>query len=320
LPLAAPAAFAGPSSRPPTTVRVRINPQHVWTSTGVVLGKGDSATITAVGRAHFGAPPIDQLPPSGIPRGPQCAAASARQTTRGSGFPAPSLSCWSLIGRIGSAPPFEIGRGRTVHAGVSGELFVGVNDDYLVDNSDGWIVTVRATAPTSPVGATAPSAASGSSNRAPMLIAVGVAAIVALVGLALLWRKRRSRRAGTPEQLPAPVSPAAVAVEQPGGSATAMEGEVTAGNILDVTFPGPRTLRVTYNHFPEGTVVRWRIAQDPTVISGEFVTNGRGAEQHVVSVPLDTELNGTADAADVFFAWAIGGVAFNYAVRRNPEA
>jgi hypothetical protein len=95
------------------------------------------------------------------------------------------------------------------------------------------------------------------------------------------------------------------------------EGESTAGNILEVTFPGPRQLRVGYNHFPEGTTVHCRITQGATVLTGAFETDGRSATQQDVTVPLDADVD-LANAADIAFAWSVGGVAFNYAVHRNP--
>jgi len=317
-----PAASAAPRPEParsPVTTRIRVDPRRVWTSTGVALHKGETATITAAGRTHFGAPPIDRMSPSGIPRGRECAAANALQETHGSHFPAPDLSCWSLIGRIGSAPPFEIGSVRTVHATTSGELFVGVNDDYLVDNSGGWIVTVRAStaSTTGPAAAPPGRASSGSSSSAWILVAAGAAAVVALVALALLWSRRRSRHAGQPQQLPEAAT--AASVERPDSGAVGVEGEVTAGNILAVAFSGPRSMDVAYNHFPEQTVVHWRITQDGAVVTGEFATDGRTETPRLATVPLETDITAKGGPADVTFTWMIGGVAFNYAVRRNPE-
>jgi hypothetical protein len=76
---------------------------------------------------------------------------------------------------------------------------------------------------------------------------------------------------------------------------------------------------VAYNHFPEQTVVHWRITQDGTVLTGEFATDGRSDAPAVATVPLETDLTTNGGAADVTFAWMIGGVAFSYAVRRTPE-
>ncbi len=48
------------------------------------------------------------------------------------------------IGRIGNAgAPFGIGNLSSVVMPASGELFLGVNDDELGDNSGGFVVDVR---------------------------------------------------------------------------------------------------------------------------------------------------------------------------------
>jgi len=55
------------------------------------------------------------------------------------------LPCWSLIGRIGSGPPFEVGAKATHAVPSPGELYLGVNDKSLgsfADNSGEWTVQV----------------------------------------------------------------------------------------------------------------------------------------------------------------------------------
>ena len=57
---------------------------------------------------------------------------------------APSLPCWSLIGRIGNGAPFEVGDYLQITNAPAGELYLGVNDnpeDYL-DNTGSWIATI----------------------------------------------------------------------------------------------------------------------------------------------------------------------------------
>jgi hypothetical protein len=295
-----------------------------------MLRKGDSATITAAGRAYFGTRPINAVSPEGIPRGSKCERVTARQGRRAGAWPAPTLNCWSLIGRIGSGRPFPIGKAATVRADAGGELSVGVNDNFLIDNKNGWTVTIRRS-PAPPASTTpAPTGNSSKSSNFVLLAAVGLAAIVVLVLVALLLRRRRARQsevvapapASVPTRTaPAPVSAAATAIAGAAAATNVMmspvEGESTAGNILEVTLAGG-SLLVGYNHFPEGTIVHWRISQNAAVMTGQFETDGRSAAQQDVTVPLESELDG-ANPADIAFAWSVGGVAFNYAVRRNPE-
>ncbi|MGH9775631.1 MAG: hypothetical protein ACRD50_11860 [Candidatus Acidiferrales bacterium] len=76
------------------------------------------------------------MPPEGRP--PNCGVMG--------GFPAGQLPCWSLIGRIGEqGTTFYVGNGIKIRAPHTGQLFLGVNDDRLDDNSGSWIAsaTVR---------------------------------------------------------------------------------------------------------------------------------------------------------------------------------
>lgn len=110
LPLAlvapAPSAYAQSVSHRPVAAR------EVWTDTGVRVRAGTSVTITATGLVHFGSGPISRITPDGVPWGRTCSAIAA-QVSHGT-WPAPGLSCWSLIGRIGSGKPFEVGVRRSV--------------------------------------------------------------------------------------------------------------------------------------------------------------------------------------------------------------
>jgi hypothetical protein len=320
-----------PAARPTQNKVVRVEARADWTPTGVELRRGDLAEITATGVAHFGQGPIASLPPEGIPQGGKCTRARAVQRTRQTALPAPTLNCFSLIGRIGRGDPFEIGRSAKVTAEAPGELRLGVNDDFRIDNSGHWLVTIRTSAAPPPKPATKPAATttgSKKSNNFLLLVAVAAGLIIALLLLAWFLRRRRDRSshpaAPKPAAVPVPAAPA-VAPTAAAGTAAATEdvvvppeGESTAGNILEVTLSGGRSLMVGYNHFPEGTIVHFRITQNTNVITGQFETDGRSAAQQDVTVPLDSELD-VASPADVAFAWSVGGVAFNYSVRRNPD-
>ena len=57
--------------------------------------------------------------------------------------PIPGRPGGALIGRIGNGDPFFIGDERgPIRMPDSGRLMLGVNDDYLQDNSGSWRVTV----------------------------------------------------------------------------------------------------------------------------------------------------------------------------------
>ena len=111
---------------------ITVPANQAWTQTGTFVNAGDVIKISASGVISIGAgwPP---MAPSG--GAPNCGA-------RG-GFPAGQLPCWSLIGKIGDGPIFEVGNGRTLRVPNSGELLLGVNDDILGDNGGNWVATIR---------------------------------------------------------------------------------------------------------------------------------------------------------------------------------
>jgi hypothetical protein len=319
---------ASAATKVPTVTRVSVLPSNVWTDTGVTLRSGDSVTIRLSGRIHFGAPPIDRLSPAGIPRGKLCDRINAR--VRGSStWPAPKLDCWSAIGRIGAGQPFAVGNGKTIHAATDGALQLGVNDNFLRDNSGKWAATVIVIAPP----------AKQSTNFMPFVL-LGIAVLGGLGGIVLLvTRARRNTRARparkpkpararkpAPIPKPPPVVPVATgAIAGPaevvlaGGVAAPASSEFTEVNIFEVEFSDSTSLRVGYNYFPAGTVVQVRVAQRAKAsVTGEFVTDGGGSQYHFVTVPLGSELEPNPDGADVYFTWDIGGVPFQYSVRRAP--
>jgi hypothetical protein len=107
-----------------------------WTDTGVTLNAGDTLGITATGQVYVD--PSDAQGPGGDP---SCTPA-ANYSTESATFPAPNLACWSLVARIGTGPPFEVGGSTSVTA-TSGELYLGVNDGDFSDNSGSWTVRIK---------------------------------------------------------------------------------------------------------------------------------------------------------------------------------
>jgi YVTN family beta-propeller protein len=103
-----------------------------WTDTGVQVTQGAGLDITASGQMdYYGTCPTCIVTPAGLP------------SVCGAGFAAPGLACYSLVGRIGSdGVPFEVGTSLQTTASSSGELFLGVNDNYFPDNSGSWTASV----------------------------------------------------------------------------------------------------------------------------------------------------------------------------------
>jgi hypothetical protein len=108
-----------------------------WTDTGLSVSSGDTISITASGTIF-----IAGSDPGKTPSGaPGCTAANSPTDT----WVAPGLTCWSMIGRIGDNTAFEVGTGTSFTAASSGELFLGVNDDFFGDNAGAWTADITIT-------------------------------------------------------------------------------------------------------------------------------------------------------------------------------
>ena len=332
--VAAPAGAAQQSAEHNVTV----NPKPIYTDTGIAVHKGDTVTITASGKLHFGGGQISALDPAGIPWGKQCDDIANPQF-RSIPWPLKGAPCWSLLGRIGRAKPIEIGPSKTFTADRDGKLFLGVNDNFVRDNEGSWDAKVTVT----PAGVAPPSTSSGGSSSALIFVLLGAVLLIALGLLFFFLRRRRKARPGD-EAAPAPaafppppVVPGAMVLEPAHAAAPAPEPapEVPAipiappdpesidVNIFEVEFTNGLQLRVGYNHFPDGTPVNWRVTQSRKPVAvGSFVAQGGGSTNHYETMPLGVKLQGRdsePDGADVQFNWNVNGVPFRYSVRRDPN-
>jgi hypothetical protein len=101
-----------------------------WNDTGVDVRSGREVYFVASGRVRWG--PDRQHGPAGEGRNHYNA-----------NRPIPGRPGGALIGRIGGGDPFFIGDERgPIRMPDSGRLMLGVNDDYLPDNSGSWRVTI----------------------------------------------------------------------------------------------------------------------------------------------------------------------------------
>jgi hypothetical protein len=105
-----------------------VNAQQQWTSTGLTVRRGETLTFSSSGEIKFG-------PGSASPAG-------STETNAGNPVPGPT---GALIGRIGNGQPFMIGNQTQITAPAAGELFLGVNDSYVQDNSGSFQVQVGRT-------------------------------------------------------------------------------------------------------------------------------------------------------------------------------
>lgn len=118
-----------------------------WTPTGIDLHAGDAFAATAEGTIVTNASG-STASPQGV--APDCRVAGSVHIP----FEAPQLPCWSLLGRIGpKGSVFEIGNRADLVATSSGQLFLGINDNFFGDNSGNWTARVTANSPPQSIAA-----------------------------------------------------------------------------------------------------------------------------------------------------------------------
>ena len=104
--------------------------KQAWTSTGVIVRRGDTVSFEASGEIRIGGPGNPPISPGGIPEAAP-------------GSPLPNAPAGALIGRVGNGPAFFIGARNSVRMNNAGQLFVGINDGNLGDNQGTFQVTVQ---------------------------------------------------------------------------------------------------------------------------------------------------------------------------------
>jgi hypothetical protein len=110
---------------------VNVEAATAWSDTGIEVRAGQTVYIAATGKVRWG--PGRQDGPAGEHNSP-----------RNDGRPMPGRPAAALIGRVGdSNDVFFIGDDTgAIRMRSSGRLFLGINDDYLRDNSGSFRVTV----------------------------------------------------------------------------------------------------------------------------------------------------------------------------------
>jgi small nuclear ribonucleoprotein (snRNP)-like protein len=120
-------ATAGPN-------QILVPGNRQWTSTGIVVGKGQTVLFEVTGQIQLSADTNDIAVSAGSQAG--------RKPTANA--PIPSALAGALIGRIGvNGQPFGIGNQASIPMPAAGQLFLGVNDDFVGDNSGQFTVTVQ---------------------------------------------------------------------------------------------------------------------------------------------------------------------------------
>jgi hypothetical protein len=109
---------------------VSVDAFQAWTDTRIDVRRGHEIYFQSSGRVRWGKDRHD---------GP----AGERNSPRNPGRPIPNRPGAALIGRIDGGDPFFIGDDEgPIRVRDSGRLELGINDDYLQDNSGSFRVTV----------------------------------------------------------------------------------------------------------------------------------------------------------------------------------
>jgi hypothetical protein len=126
----------GTGSTPPSGSgrNITVSGQQQWTPTGITVRQGDRITVTSTGEIRIGGE-NDAASPSGV--------MAQRFDPRA---PMPRTLQGALIGRIGTGRPFGIGAGtQQIDAPNAGQLFLGINDSNVSDNSGEFQVEIQTT-------------------------------------------------------------------------------------------------------------------------------------------------------------------------------
>jgi hypothetical protein len=165
LAVAGAALTAAPAMAAPVTVTLP-GTATGFQPTGVTVSPAHPVQLTATGNIDYGcnnfngcAGDPDGVAPSGevFPAG-------------GSGFLAPALRAFSLVGKIGDGAPIQLGKGPMVLTG-NGPLSIAYNDSAWGDNIGSYTVTLNTLATDTPggVGGSVPATLSLTLGQAPSL-------------------------------------------------------------------------------------------------------------------------------------------------------
>jgi hypothetical protein len=119
------------NAAPTAGEEIVVYPQERWTDSGLRVRAGDVMYFDTTGNIRLSSDRSDVA-----------TAAGARSGRRAADSLLSNQPAGALIGRIDNGEPFFIGNRRSVRAPGSGRLYLGVNDDYLEDNSGEFRVMV----------------------------------------------------------------------------------------------------------------------------------------------------------------------------------
>jgi len=130
-------ATSGPSSAAPGVPEgqgIAVAGNQQWTPAGIAVRQGDRLTINATGEVRLSSDASDAASPTG-----------SRAGRTSPNAPLPAVPTGALIARVGNSAPFPLSDNLTVTMPANGQLFFGINDDHVGDNSGGFRVQIQRT-------------------------------------------------------------------------------------------------------------------------------------------------------------------------------
>jgi hypothetical protein len=113
----------------PEGAGIAVSASTQWTPTGLTVRQGERITFSSTGEVQLSSDASDLANANGARSGRKSATA-----------PVPNAAAGALIAKVGNSTPIPIGENQTVTMPANGQLFLGINDDHLGDNSGGFRV------------------------------------------------------------------------------------------------------------------------------------------------------------------------------------
>ena len=122
------------ASSDPVQEVIVVDPRQEWIDTGMFVNAGDVVAFRAQGTIEMTTGASDRATPAGSLTG-----------RTASNAPRPDLRAGTLLVRIGNGGIEAFGASGTFRARSSGRLYLGVNDDHMLDNSGEYRVQISVT-------------------------------------------------------------------------------------------------------------------------------------------------------------------------------
>jgi len=130
-PASSAAGTSGVAGKGTPGAQIRVPGNQQWVPTGVVVRRNEIVRFEAQGEVMWTTEQADKATPSG-----------ANNRRMSGAPPVPKAPGGALIGRVGNSQPFLIANLGSIKMPANGELFLGINDDVVADNTGDFFVSI----------------------------------------------------------------------------------------------------------------------------------------------------------------------------------